>query len=383
MIKKEKIIKAVQEEFAYFEKHAGESPVAGDFLHYYKNVGAVWVISGAGSYLRPIIDSPSDNIYKKYKWYSGQDKKRLDYAAKWLAKFNNQYGYSPTLVYNGTVDQDKDLLQAIKEGKIVFPAKIFIPEGKIANTLDQVKNFSFPKGFDPKKMKLAVFSHSAHLPRILRFMGKFPGRFKRVSIIALSINVADKIGQDKMKSSEIENLLCYIENGNASVEPYPFECSFEGVRISKIVSKDTLDVYKLSNQPSVRSASFSQGKINLEDHRKWFKNKLNDNNVIMLKASISGKLAGQVRLDIKDKTALVGISTSEEFRGKGVASKLLQAAIHEARNRKIRTIDALIKSNNHASIGLFEKNGWVYVGDCIEQGVSAKKYIYKINGKSI
>ncbi len=382
MIKKEKIINAVQEEFAYFEKHAGEFPVAGDFSHY-KNVGAVWVISGAGSYLHPIIDTPSDNIYKKYKWYSGQDKKRLDYGAQWLNAFNKCFGFLPTVIYNGTPSQNKDLLRAIKEKKINLPTKLFFPMGNIVKTLDQVKNFSFPDEFDPKKMKLAVLSHSAHLPRILRFMGKFPERFKGVKIIVLSINVENKIGQDEMKSSEIKNLLCYIENGNGSVKPYPLARDFEKVRISKVTAKDVLEVYKLSNQPSVRSASFSQDKIDLEGHKRWFENKLKDNNAIMLKASISGKLAGQARLDINGKTALVGISTSEDFRGKGVASKLLQAIIRKARNRGIETIDALIKSNNRASIGLFEKNGWVFVGDCIEQDTGAKKYIYKINGKSI
>lgn len=375
--KNKKLEKAVGEELSFFESKAGGLPTLQE-KERFKSVGAVWVVSGAGSYLHPIIDTPSDNIYKKHKWYSGQDKKRLDYAARWLAEFENQYGYSPTLIYNGTVAQDKDLLQAIGKKKINIRSKIFIPEGEIVNTLDQVKNFLLPDEFDPRKMTLAVLSHSAHLPRILRFMSRFPEGFKGAKVIALSINVTDEAGQSKMKKAELENLSRYVENDNASMFPYPFCRDLGEVEISKITAKDVMDVFDLSNQPSVRDASFNQNKINLGDHKKWFEGKLKDKNAIILKAVILGCLAGQARLEIEGAEALVGISTSEKFRGRGVASKLLQAIICEARGRKIKTINALIKSDNIASIGLFEKNGWVYVNDCVQHGIDAKKFIYRI-----
>ena len=59
-------------------------------------------------------------------------------------------------------------------------------------------------------MKLAVLSHSAHLPRILRFMRKYPKPFKNVEIVPLSINIQSKIGQRQMEKVELDN---FFQNG--------------------------------------------------------------------------------------------------------------------------------------------------------------------------
>jgi UDP-2,4-diacetamido-2,4,6-trideoxy-beta-L-altropyranose hydrolase len=140
--------------------------------------------------------------------------------------------------------------------------------------------------------------------------------------------------------------------------------------------EDLIPVFDLANEPSVRTASFNQNEIELEGHRKWFKNKLQDNNAVMLKSVTAEKLTGQVRLDIEGDKAVIGISVSEKFRGRGIGSELLQAAIKEAQKRGIKEIEAFIKPDNSSSIALFEKNGWVFSNETEVSGVKAKKYIY-------
>lgn len=149
------------------------------------------------------------------------------------------------------------------------------------------------------------------------------------------------------------------------------------VEISPIGPGDVLDVYKLSSQKSVRENSFNQNKIALEDHKKWFAKKLADDNCIMIKAELGGTFVGQVRLEIEGKEALIGISTDEKARGRGVASMLLREAIKIGRKNHFLVINAYIKPSNEASIHLFEKNGWVYEKDEMVSDNLAKKYIYK------
>jgi RimJ/RimL family protein N-acetyltransferase len=152
----------------------------------------------------------------------------------------------------------------------------------------------------------------------------------------------------------------------------------EDVAIEPIGKSDLIDVFNLSNQDSVRAASFNSDKIELEEHKKWFADKLKDKNTIMLKAVLEGGFAGQVRLDLKDDKALIGVSVNENYRGKGIASKLLQAAIVEAKKRDVKIIEALIKIENEASASLFEKNGFVYDSETEVLRHKANRYLYKL-----
>ena len=211
-------------ELSIFERKAGELP-SDQNKEKYKNTGAVWVLSGGGSYLASIIDTPSDRNYKKYDWYPRQDRARLDYAKDWLDAFSSTSPPdSPILIYNGTEQQNYDLKKAIDAGIFEFSkSRLFIPQGEITKTVEQVKNFVFPPSFITKGKKLAVLSHSAHLPRILRFMKKFPKPFRGVEIVPISINLDSDGSQRQMRDMELENLLGYIEKGEASIEPYPYK----------------------------------------------------------------------------------------------------------------------------------------------------------------
>ena len=222
--KNDQIRDAISRELCIFERQAGELPCEKE-KEKYKNIGAVWVVSGGGSYFSPIINSPSDRIYSKNSWYCGQDKARLDYAMSWVNAFTYLNPLTPPMIiYNGTKKQNDDLLKAIDEGIFKFPkSQLYIASGKITRTLDQVKNFSFPPAFEVKKTKLAVLSHSAHLPRLLRFMNKFPKPFRGVEIVPLSINLNKKADQRQMLRMELDNLLGYIERDETSAQAYPFE----------------------------------------------------------------------------------------------------------------------------------------------------------------
>jgi RimJ/RimL family protein N-acetyltransferase len=369
--------KTFNDEIAYFESIARQSFVGAD-SNKYKNVGAIWVLSGSGSYLKKLISSPSDLAFKKYTWYSGTDRKRLNHAKKWLEGYEKAFGRLPYLIYNGTEEQNDDLKKAVQNGDFKFPlGKLFIPKQPIKNTLDQVKYFELPKQIDPQKQSLAILSHSTHLPRILRFMNKYASVFQGIEIVLIPLDAENAKDQTEMMLLEFKNIQNYLKQKKIDLQPYPFK---KEVVITEIKESDLLKIYELSNQPSVRAVSFNQSKIKLADHKKWFVKKINDPNVLMLKATIGDELAGQLRLDIEGDRALIGISVSEQFRGQGIAGKLINEVLERAIERKIKLIEAFIKPDNAASINLFEKYGFKYTHQTDQFGERANKYILKLNG---
>lgn len=151
--------------------------------------------------------------------------------------------------------------------------------------------------------------------------------------------------------------------------------------ISLVEPGDSVAIYKISNQNFVRENSFEQRKIDFKEHQKWFKNKLADKNVLMLKAVANDKIAGQVKLDIKGNRSLIGVSVLKDFQGTGIGSALLQAAQEKAKEINLIAIDAYIKPGNIASVKLFEKYGWVFDKETKVGRNKAIKYIYVLKRK--
>ena len=181
-----------------------------------------------------------------------------------------------------------------------------------------------------------------------------------------------------MVEMEIKGIFDYIKKGQASVKPYPYEI-LSAVSVSPIGPGDLMAIFKLSNQASVRANSFNQHQIRLQEHQKWFKKNLANKNVVMLKAQVGHQLAGQVRLDIENSQAVISVSVSEDFRGQGLGSALLQAAIVQAKAKRLTAIEALIKPENFGSIKLFEKNGWVMDQKRLKTNQQALRYLYTID----
>lgn len=64
---------------------------------------------------------------------------------------------------------------------------------------------------------------------------------------------------------------------------------------------------------------------------------------------------------------------AEEERKKGIASKLLQTCLEEAKKRKIRKVRVTVKTDNQPAIRAYEKNGFHTIGECVES--SGKSFI--------
>lgn len=142
--------------------------------------------------------------------------------------------------------------------------------------------------------------------------------------------------------------------------------------------EDMQDVFDLSNDELVRANSFNQEKISWEEHCKWYKNKINDeNSIFYLVKDPAESLISQVRLEkINQNEGDISISISQNFRGKGYGVTILKSTTEKvATEHKINKINAYIKEENLISQAVFSKAEYVL------KEKSADKMRYEYNAK--
>jgi RimJ/RimL family protein N-acetyltransferase len=119
-------------------------------------------------------------------------------------------------------------------------------------------------------------------------------------------------------------------------------------------------LFEWANDDLVRANSYNQQPILLENHAKWFNDKLRDPNAIFLIFLNENELpVGQVRYQINGGEAVVGILIDKTHRGKGYASKMLSiAADYFHRLNPDIEIHAFVKVTNMPSYQAFVKAGY-------------------------
>jgi spore coat polysaccharide biosynthesis predicted glycosyltransferase SpsG/RimJ/RimL family protein N-acetyltransferase len=148
------------------------------------------------------------------------------------------------------------------------------------------------------------------------------------------------------------------------------------IKLREANEKDVDDIYNLSNENIVRKNSLNTNKIDYHLHTKWYENELKAVNInFYVVYTDNEKFLGQIRFEIKDRTAIISLSLSEKIRGKGRATSILAKAINRLKiEEKVDKIVSYIKISNIPSLRIFEKFGFDY----IEENNGIKKYEYTI-----
>lgn len=143
---------------------------------------------------------------------------------------------------------------------------------------------------------------------------------------------------------------------------------------------DIHDVYELSNENEVRKNSFNSNHIEFEDHEKWFKNKIEDQDNIFLIIKSGNDFLGQVRFDLAENDATISISIAKNFRELGLGGNILEESIKylKVNSPNIKIIKAYIKESNKKSVRLFEKMGFENRKNIWMENQDALRYVYKI-----
>ena len=117
-------------------------------------------------------------------------------------------------------------------------------------------------------------------------------------------------------------------------------------------------LFEWSNESECRKNSFSSEQIEYSEHKKWFLNKMNDENCKIYLYALNNDKIGQVRLELQGSTGLIGYSIKREYRGKGHGCKilsLLESKLENTDGTKIKYLIGKVKIENQASQKVFEK----------------------------
>jgi len=154
-------------------------------------------------------------------------------------------------------------------------------------------------------------------------------------------------------------------------------CNKNGFYLRNAVDADSQRVFDLSNDPAVRSQSINPNTIKSDDHAKWFAEKIKKEDYIFLLAfDKNDNFIGQIRFEIKENAAVVSISLTKEFRGKGLSKKVLKESCDKIFLEKgVLTIAAYILPDNIASINGFKSAGFIQIGESIINEKRFAKFI--------
>lgn len=175
---------------------------------------------------------------------------------------------------------------------------------------------------------------------------------------------------------EIEKILNYLpenpkitlettkgskENLNDFVKDIEYIKKFD-YKITKATENDLLEVYNLSNDPTIRQNSFNSEEIKLNEHTKWFQKKLNSEDSIFFTVKNPDKFIGYIRFDrnteVKNES-IITIHLNQEFRGKSLGCKLIKISSEKIFSEyPIKKIIAFVKETNNSSLKSFEKAGY-------------------------
>ena len=146
------------------------------------------------------------------------------------------------------------------------------------------------------------------------------------------------------------------------------------MKIREANYNDTKLIFNWSNDPLVRAQSFNSNIIEFENHKNWFKEKLQNDNSLLLINIWEGNNIGLVRFELENNKCTIGILTDEEFRGKGFSSLMLINSSSYYFKRFMIPIFAHIKKSNIASIKSFEKAGYKFFNETLINGFNTLVY---------
>lgn len=121
-------------------------------------------------------------------------------------------------------------------------------------------------------------------------------------------------------------------------------------------------LYNWVNDKVVRQNAFNQETITYDEHKKWFKKKLNSNKSFIYISMVDNNPIGQIRVDVNNMgIGVIDYSISKDNRGKGYGTltllELCKTITKE--NVNIKKLIGKVKLNNIPSHKAFEKAGFI------------------------
>ena len=142
------------------------------------------------------------------------------------------------------------------------------------------------------------------------------------------------------------------------------------LEIRQATAGDGFQLWRMANDPGVRTNSFSSEPISLDSHLKWYKSKLASPDTCIWVVELSGVIVAQVRYErVEPGTAEIDFSVLAELRGKGLGAEALQVTGSRACDElNVKRVRGVVLQSNEASARAFVKSGFRKVHEGLVRG---------------
>jgi len=192
--------------------------------------------------------------------------------------------------------------------------------------------------------------------------------------------------------NEAEIVLSFIDRGKQLVDGNGVKrvsSMIEETQISKeyklrqATPEDLLTYYNWANDETVRKNSFSPKPIDLETHKNWFQQKLNNPDTLLYILETSENPVGQIRFDVEDKIAHISYLIDYNYRGQGLGKLIIQLGMKQFFKDNSRKVNfqAAVKPENLVSHKIFKNIGFdkVVHKQTNKQSKNPTKIIYQLS----
>ena len=132
--------------------------------------------------------------------------------------------------------------------------------------------------------------------------------------------------------------------------------------LRQVTEADVELLFRWANDRVVRQNAFTVDPIPYENHVIWFAKMLANPSVknYVLYETVENIAVGQIRFSVDEGKALIGYSLDENWRGKGLGSKLILMGEEKLLQdlADVQVFKAQVKYENTASARVFEKCGY-------------------------
>lgn len=154
-------------------------------------------------------------------------------------------------------------------------------------------------------------------------------------------------------------------------------------RLIRATSEDLLSYYEWANDPDTRAQSIRSEPITLEEHTRWFREKLRSAHSYLYVAWIDGARAGQIRFELERRDAVVHYSVARERRGRGLGTWLLQAGCAQLTRdlgSPVRVV-GFVKPGNEPSLRAFRRARFAESPAADDAGLIRFERSYDVTGE--
>lgn len=133
------------------------------------------------------------------------------------------------------------------------------------------------------------------------------------------------------------------------------------IKIKHAVQNDCELLFKWANDEDVRMNAFNSKTIEYEEHREWFKKKLESKDVYMFIINVEEIPIGQIRIDIDNQIGIIDYCIDQAWRGKGYGTMVLIEIINLINKESLPIIKLMgkVKHENKVSQNAFIKSGYL------------------------